>query len=296
MSVMSGSASRMTLGGLASRYGFELTPSCAEAVTVTSLVDDVDAVMPGSLYVPSGPVSMDKLERAVSRGAYAALVPKALRGAADRLSVPLLLGECSEPTLARMADELAGSPSKALAMFACYGSDADAVERNVQRLAEFLHMLGNPVGVICSSDTQSLSRYVTLQYPLNALDIQRILTVCLEDGASAVIIALNDRTVRRGSLSAVAMDVLGIDGLDNFDETALREAGQHACATYGCTIDDHGRVVARTAESDTLAHQSSIGYADEPWKPLSLSIAMSMAAGVRRANIKSALRVSRELS
>lgn len=93
MSVVSGSgACRMTLGTLASRYGYELVPPSSEGVTVTSLADEVDSVIPGSLYVPAGSVNMERLEHAAMRGAYAALVPQALRGAVDRLSMPLVLG------------------------------------------------------------------------------------------------------------------------------------------------------------------------------------------------------------
>ena len=63
MSVVSGSgACRMTLGTLASRYGYELVPPSSEGVTVTSLADEVDSVIPGSLYVPAGSVNMERLE------------------------------------------------------------------------------------------------------------------------------------------------------------------------------------------------------------------------------------------
>lgn len=294
MSVVSGSgACRITLGGLVERYGYELVPPAAEGVTVTALADDIDSVIPGCLYVPSGSASMDRLEHAAMRGAYAALVPRSLRGAFDRLTIPLLLGDYDEARIAALAGEMAGSPAKSLAMFACYGSDAETVERDVRRLSDFLHMLGNPVGVICASDTQSLNRYLDLQYPLNALDMQRTLSVCVEDGASAVVIALDERTVRHGALNAVELDVFGIEGAS---EAQLRDTSDAVCSRYGCTMNERGRVVGRTAESDALARQVSDAEFEEPWKSLSLAISMAMAAGVRRSNIKSALRVSRELS
>ena len=152
MSVVSGSgACRMTLGTLASRYGYELVPPSSEGVTVTSLV-------------PAGSVNMERLEHAAMRGAYAALVPQALRGAVDRLSMPLVLGECDDARLAAMAQELTGA--KTLAMFACYGEEAGQVQRQVEQLSEFLHVLGNPVGVISVADTQSLEQYIGLHYPL----------------------------------------------------------------------------------------------------------------------------------
>ena len=47
---------RMTLGLLASRYGFDLDPTFATEVTITSIADDIDSVRPGSLFMPSAPV------------------------------------------------------------------------------------------------------------------------------------------------------------------------------------------------------------------------------------------------
>lgn len=57
-----------------------------------------------------------------------------------------------------MAQELTGA--KTLAMFACYGEEAGQVQRQVEQLSEFLHVLGNPVGVISAADTQSLEQYI----------------------------------------------------------------------------------------------------------------------------------------
>lgn len=292
MSVVSGSgACRMTLGTLASRYGYELVPPSSEGVTVTSLADEVDSVIPGSLYVPAGSVNMERLEHAAMRGAYAALVPQALRGAVDRLSMPLVLGECDDASLAAMAQEL--TSAKTLAMFACYGEEAGRVQRQVEQLSEFLHVLGNPVGVISAADTQSLEQYIGLHYPLGVLDVQRVLSVCAEDGANAVIVSMDERTLRRGALHAVGLDVFGVDDVP---DSRLREACATACDRYGCVMDERGKAVGRTAESDALARQADEGEHGGSWEVLSLAIAMAMAAGVRRANIRSALRVSRELS
>lgn len=294
MSVVSGSGvCRMTLGTLASRYGYELVPQSADGVTVTSLADEVDSVLPGSLYVPSGPVGMERLERAALRGAYAALVPKGLRGAFDRLTMPLVLGDYDDARIASLASELTGAPSNSLALFACYGSDAEQVNRNTLQLAEFLHVLGNPVGVVSAADLQSLDRYIGLEYPLGVLDVQRVLAVCAEDGVSAVVMSLDERTLRHGALHTVEFDVLGVDDVP---ESRLRETCAAACERYGCTMDERGRVVGRTPESDVLARQAASGEYGESWETLSLAIAMAMAAGVRRTNIRSALRVSRELS
>ena len=44
-------AQRVTLGMLVERYGFEVDPPFATNVTITSLSDAVDTVIPGSLFI-----------------------------------------------------------------------------------------------------------------------------------------------------------------------------------------------------------------------------------------------------
>ena len=66
---------RMTLGHLASQYGFDLDPSFASAVTVTSLADDIDSIRPGALFVPGADVDVRQLVQAQQLGAYGAIVP-----------------------------------------------------------------------------------------------------------------------------------------------------------------------------------------------------------------------------
>lgn len=53
------------------------------------------------------------------------------------------------------------------------GSNTQTVEQGVRDLADFLHMLGNPVGVISAGNSQSLERFLDLNYPLSILDVQR---------------------------------------------------------------------------------------------------------------------------
>ncbi|MFR7425736.1 MAG: hypothetical protein ACLUUF_02285 [Bifidobacterium pullorum] len=108
-----------------------------------------------------------------------------------------------------------------------------------------------------------------------------------------MIVSMDERTLRRGALHAVGLDVFGVDDVP---DSRLREACATACDRYGCVMDERGKAVGRTAESDALARQADEGEHGGSWEVLSLAIAMAMAAGVRRANIRSALRVSRELS
>ena len=67
-------------------------------------------------------------------------------------------------------------------------------------------------------------------------------------------------------------------------------------AGFGGAIGKQTHVAARTQESDLLTSQAAMAYEQVDGRALSLSIAMVLAAGVRKANIKSALRVSRDLN
>ena len=198
---------RMTLGLLASRYGFDLDPTFATEVTITSIADDIDSVRPGSLFMPSAPVDVQQLRQAQTLGAYGAVVPHALRGKTEGIQIPVIYAEPTAPQLGRLASEMAGSPSDSLAVFAVAGNDAQVVDQGVRDLADFLHMLGNPVGVISSGNSQSLERYLDLNYPLSILDVQRTMAVCAEDGAAAVILALSEETLKDDSLQSVSVDV-----------------------------------------------------------------------------------------
>ena len=171
---------RMTLGLLASRYGFDLDPAFATEVTVTSIADDIDSVRPGALFMPSMQVDEQQLRQVQALGAYGAVVPHALRGKTDGVQIPLIYAEPTAQQLGKLASEMAGSPSDSLAVFAVAGSNTQTVEQGVRDLADFLHMLGNPVGVISAGNSQSLERFLDLNYPLSILDVQRTMAVCAE--------------------------------------------------------------------------------------------------------------------
>ncbi|NEG70780.1 UDP-N-acetylmuramyl peptide synthase [Bifidobacterium ramosum] len=289
-------ARRMTLGYLSEHYGCGLVPPFTANVTVTSLADDVRSVAPGALFVPRDGVDANMIEQAQERGAYAAVIPPTMRAACAACEIPLLVGDLDDRQLGAIAADMAGSPSSMLAVFAVTGGDADAIHANVRRVARLLHMLGNPVSVIDAAGSQSLERRLQLDYPLGILDVQRALAVCQEDGAAAVIVALDEATFRSGALSGVNVDVLGVDGMDS--DPRKHDLGRAACGRYGFVMDKQTHLVGRTAESDQTAMQFPVegdeGMADV--KRASLAIAMVMAAGVRRSNIRNALRVSHDLS
>lgn len=294
MSAVSESASqRMTLEWLAEHYGFELIPDFAGDVTVTSIADDKDSVRPGCLYMPSKTIDVERLRQARDQGAYAAVVPRSMRDCEIAGDFPLLCGEPSARQLGLIASDMAGDPSESLAVFVVAGRNGEAVAEDVRTLADFLHMLGNPVGVISASYSQSLDRFLDLKYPLGILDMQRTLSVCVEDGASAIIIAMDEATLRHDALQAVNVDVLGIDGARgaSVDDSIINRL----CLPYGYASGKQTHVTARTTESDSLAAQAAVSYEQGSLNSLSLAIAMVLAAGVRKNNIKSALRVSRDL-
>lgn len=352
---------RVTLGFAAKNYGFEVVPAFATGVTITSLAHDVRQVRPGCLFVPIGHVDKRQLEAARDAGAYAALVPPEFRNEASSLGLPLLVSSYNPVALGKLACDINGDPSSSVATFAVAGDDDDEIHANVIRLADFLHMLGNPVGIISDSGSMSLQRELSLQYPLHIADVQHTLSVCAEDGAAAVVIALNSATLSKNALQSVNIDVLGaeessaekasvektsaesseekisseksvVKSVVNSDANSevksetnsevnsevksevkseikssvektaldylppLRQLSFYSLRQrYGFASRDHAYCVTRSAESDELAQLADQIGGKDVKKHLSLTIAMVLAAGVRRGTIKSALRVSREL-
>lgn len=298
---------RVTLGFAAKNYGFEVVPAFASEVTVTSIAHDVRQVHPGCLFVPLGHVDRRQLEAARDAGAYAALVPPEFRNEAVDLGIPLLVSSANPVALGKLACDINCDPSSCVATFAVAGDDDDEIHANVLRLADFLHMLGNPVGVISDAGSSSLQRELSLEYPLNIADVQHTLSVCAEDGAAAVVIALNSATLSKNALQSVNIDVLGAEKSQVDDDSkSTTDATTTATATtnisfyslrqrYGFSSRDHSYCVTRSTESDELAQLADEIGGQNIKRHLSLAIAMVLAAGVRRGTIKSALRVSHEL-
>lgn len=403
---------RVTLGFAAKNYGFEVVPAFASEVTVTSIAHDVRQVHPGCLFVPLGHVDRRQLEAARDAGAYAAMVPPEFRSEAMSVGIPLLVSSNNPITLGKLACDVNCDPSSFIATFAVAGDSDDEIYANVIRLADFLHMLGNPVGIISAAGSSSLQRELDLEYPMGIIDIQHNLSVCVEDGAAAVVIALNSATLSKDALQSVNVDVLGVesnnalamagsldlyasdssysdpysntskfdshanhashadDNADNHsynkkkydsdttlnqnsksqqkveslnsdseshsesdsvsdissyrtsanksdkhyensfiknqnDDSAIDEESMKSARPvisfytlqqrYGFVSHERSYCVMRSRESDELAALADQIGGKDVHKHLSLSIAMVLAAGVRRGTIKSALRVSHEL-
>lgn len=385
------SRTRVTLGFAAQQYGFEVIPSFASGITITSLACDVRNVKPGCLFIPANRVDKRQLETARDAGAYAAMVTPEFRSEAMSVGIPLLVSSNNPVTLGKLACDVNNDPSSFIATFAVAGDDDDEVYANVIRLADFLHMLGNPIGVISAAGSNSLQRELDLEYPLGIVDIQHNLSVCVEDGAAAVVIALNSATLKKDALQSVNIDVLGVESnnalamagsldlykSDSSSQAIERSGGDLAYDSslanskdksqasgtleaksrvdansedsqdshdskskessesliysnkkddskidykndskidksstksvrpvmsfynlqqrYGFISHERSYCVMRSRESDELAALADQIGGKSVSKHLSLSIAMVLAAGVRRGTIKSALRVSHEL-
>lgn len=283
----------VTLSYLAGHYGFTLDPPSAGGVTVTALTDDVDQVRPGSLLILPHAQAGD-VETAMTRGAYAVVLDGRRDDDHQPFGVPVLYGNPTVDEMGAMSADLAGSPSDYLAVFAVAGSDADETQATVVRVAGFLHMLGNPVAVISAAESRSLERHLPLRHPIHAPDVQNTLAICVEDGASAVVISLDDKTLAEGALCSLSVDVLGCvdagrQGVDT-DRLSARLRDR-----YGFTLSDDAQTVGTTVESDELAEQSGMAPQPDGRRRLSLAISMALGAGVRRSTVRNSLKVSREL-
>ncbi|MDF7641196.1 UDP-N-acetylmuramyl peptide synthase [Bifidobacterium sp. ESL0784] len=294
MSVVSESISRrVTLGYIASHYGFKLEPKFSDGVTVTSIADSPDSVRPGALYVLKGDDDPSLLSVAVARGAYAVLVPPSFASQARSVGVPVLFATPDPETMGALASDIAGMPANTMAVFVVCGEDDQETQADVVRLADFLHMLGNPVGIVSRAGSSSLERELEMNYPLGILDVQHTLAVCSEDGAAAMVVSADSETLRPGALEGVSVDVLGsIETLNRAQSVDMLESVRNR---YGFIIDEHKRLVSCSEESNWLVGQSGPANGLQAQRRLSLAIAMALDAGVRRSNIRNALRVSKEM-
>lgn len=290
-SVSATGVSHMTLGTLASRYGFELATPHARAVTITSLADAVEDVVPGSLFIAHGTIGPEKLQQISAKGAYAVMVPSSARATALQGDIAVVVGEPNGQVVGALAASLVGSPAMQMAIFAFQGENR---AHYVDALADFLHILGNPVAVLSAHNTQTMDHMLNVNFPLSALDVQRILSVCVEDGAAAVICALDEQTFKPDALQSVSIDVVGVQGESNVIAT---DQITQSFERLGAILSEQGQIVTRNADSDQIAQQANEDneISELDLQAQSLAIAMTIAAGVKKSSIKNALRVSREL-
>ncbi|PJM73629.1 UDP-N-acetylmuramyl peptide synthase [Bifidobacterium primatium] len=285
------STEHLTIADLRERYGLMTDNRSCGKVTVTSLANDMDSVSPGALYIaPAMGLNADVVLQAERRGAYAVLLPSSAQGQGFAGNIPILYGDLTDAEHGQMAADIAGHPSNAIAVFLVTGEQASKQASNI---AGLLHVLGNPVGQIGFRHSVSLERHLVEEYPLNALDIQRMLSVFVEDGASAVVIGADDQTLLPGALSSVVVDVCALSEPD--DAAASRPSLKETMERYGAVLRERTHVAHRTAETDDMAAHYDGANDESSNRRLSLAIAMVMKAGVRKGNIRSALRVTKEM-
>jgi hypothetical protein len=284
---------RVTLDYIATRYDFLLEPKFAEGVTVTSIADRPESVQPGALFVSRGEDDGTMLAQAANRGAYAGLVPSGQVDVARAAGIPCLVWSPSAQTLGALTADITNNPGASLAVFVVCGNDEDQTEASALRLADFLHMLGNPVGLLSKTGSTSLERDLELQYPLGVLDVQHALSVCSEDGAAAVVISAEPGTLRQDALQSVDVDALGT--AERLNALSAQRLRRSVISEYGLSLPSDKPIVTCSEEALWLAGQSHVGGDLNGRRRLALAIAMAMSVGVRKGNIRNALRVSGDL-
>ncbi|MFR0558036.1 UDP-N-acetylmuramyl peptide synthase [Pseudoscardovia radai] len=286
---------RTTIGDLNKRFGIDIGTGQAAPVTITSLADDLQSVTPGALFIVGRGVhvSDELITAAADRGAYAVLLPTSMRsrfGSSDP-DIPLLFGDLSSEDLSSLAAQMAGYPANQLAIFAvCGNGSAGAAEA----LADLLHVLGNPVGLISNGNSYSLERDLVFSYPIGGLQVESMLFGAMEDGATSVVIDASDDTLLPGSLAGVSIDVCGLTNLMGGESGRTTHALMvSSLERYSPQISENTHATGRTSDSDEIAHENLPGTGE---RDLSMGIAMVMQAGIRKNGIRNALRVVRDFT
>lgn len=144
-SLSEASTHRTTLGMLADRYGYDLSPEFARAVTVTSLANDIDSVTAGTLFMPGKRIDSARIAAASQRGAYAVMLPRSARNSDIQADIPLVFADPTPRELGEIASNMAGNPASTLAVFAVAGVREEQVHANVEMLSQFLHCSAIPL-------------------------------------------------------------------------------------------------------------------------------------------------------
>lgn len=282
----------LTVSELRESYGLISSVPFSGAITITSLADDLDSISPGALYMPAdSDIDEDVVLKAERRGAYVVLLPLEARDHDLPGNIPVLYGDLSAAEKGALAARIAGHPSHSVAVFLVMGEHC---REQIAVLANLLHVIGNPVGQIGFEQSLSLERHLAEEYPLSELDIQRMLSVFIEDGASAVVIGADKESLKSGALESVVVDVCAICD-DAVEEDEGHSSLKAMMDYYGAVLRERTHLAHRSGETDEMAHHFDPAADPAAIRRLSLALAMVMKAGVRKSNIKSALRVSKEM-
>ena len=283
---MSKTTGRLPLAAICDRYGLTVRPAFAAGTTITSMTAAPGRACPGCLYVCHGDIDRAMVMEAVDAGAYALLAPDAQRETVEALNpeIPVVFAPEPDKVTGRIAADLNGQPSHQIAVFAVFGP---AAGRAAQSLSGLLHVLGYPVGLIDANGSFSQERSLEVGYPLDAMEVQRMLALFVEDGVSAAVVGAHESTLAPGGLTGVSVDV-----------AALADGGRGTpdlrpwASTYGAELSDECRKTSATSESDELA--ASMVAPGPTRESLSLAISMVMQVGIRKGSIRGALKVAKE--
>lgn len=334
----------LTIGDIRRRYGINISVPYADTVTVTSIADALEDITPGALYVSSSTQYNPRIVHAAAkRGAYAIAFMITDEEEAHKIpldsEIPVLFAQLDNHIRARIAADLTGHPSKALAVFAVQGKRAVSVMRE---LYDLLHYLGNPLGVIDYRGGVSLDRELWLKTPLSPLDVQRMLYAMAEDGATSVIIHIDGAVLETDALSEVDIDVynnsdkavLNVPQLEIMHDSnvkhntrsrranvnELRRQAQLDVEPYGAQVsqqtacveisDEAHEIVAEVVKGlrraslgglqaqtnvRDFANASALSMTNIDLLDMATAVSMVLEAGVKRTNVKSALRMAYEM-
>lgn len=289
---------RTTIGDLGRILGLDIGSGQAAPVTVTSLADDLQSVTPGALFIAGKGmhVTPDVITAAADRGAYAVLLPSALKPAyaSGDPDIPLLFGDPSATELSSLAARMAGNPANQLAIFTVSGSQSAG---SAEALADLLHVLGNPVGLISAGNSYSLERDLVFSYPIGGLQVESVLVSAVEDGATSVVIDASGDTLAPGSLAGMSVDVCGLTDHGAKDGSrTLHDEMVAALADYAPQITENTHATGRTGDSDEIARENVTSGDDLGISELSIAVAMVMQAGIKKSGIRNALRVVQDFA
>lgn len=272
---------RVTVEYLKKNLPARVEETFVNLVTLTSIATDLDAVTPGSLFVPDSEHSDEEdLHAAEAKGAYAVLLAEGDTHAtsSEDLGIPVLFARDISEKLGKVAAYMEGDPSESLAVFVVFGQFAPRVATN---LAMLLHMLGNPVGLISKERSYSLNRGMNLTFPLDAAGLQRAQSVVLEDGAAALVIAADEETLSSRALVGTQIDVCG-------------SQEDPISPTYGADFGPQTHSVKPGMFDGELARLGSLMPMTD--RASAMSISMALAAGITIESIQQAAQVSEEFS
>lgn len=308
----------LTIDYLQRTFNAITTEPFTSSVTFTSVATSLKNVSPGSLFAPLDPQEHNETvyRQAMFRGAYGILLENTHHFATrsdqnqpqypqHHIGIPVILMRDVAKNIGLICSFLEQDPSLKVAMFICFGIEVKDV---AEKLASLLHMLGNPVGLISQSgQSYSVNRHLNLSFPLDSSALQETESIIAEDGAAALVIAANDKTLLPWALSGTQVDICcGYRALLDTDQPVEKSHFQSSVISvqshslFGAVFDNETRIIGDHSPYDVLVGSDIFNYLIDviPLGDAATRIAISMvlAAGITPESIKKAVSVSQEFS